>query len=31
MEEIRRIQDIVDIFLKDEVNWIKDAEALANV
>ena len=31
MEEIRRIQDIVDIFLEDEVDWIEDAEALANV
>ena len=31
MEEIRRIQDIVDIFLNDEVDWIEDAEALANV
>jgi hypothetical protein len=31
MEEIRRIQDIVDIFLGDEVDWIEDAEALANV
>ena len=31
MEEIRRIQDIVDIFLDDEVDWIEDAEALANV
>lgn len=31
MEEIRRIQDIVDIFLNDEVDWIEDVEALANI
>lgn len=31
MEDVRRIQDIVDIFLNDEVDWIEDTEALANL
>jgi len=31
MENIRRIQDIVDIPLDDEIDWIEDAEALAGV
>ena len=31
MENIQRIQDIVDIPLDDEIDWIEDAEALAGV
>ena len=31
MEEIRRIQNIIDIFLNNKVNWIEDAEVLANI
>jgi len=31
MENIWRIQDIVDIPLEDEIDWIEDAEVLAGV